>query len=48
MKKSNSKLNNSAYLYVKPSSPTKYKLVREFKIEKINYQMKYNTEWEKI
>jgi hypothetical protein len=44
LKMSNSKLNRSAYLKVKPSSRSKYISVREFKIEKINFQMKYNTQ----
>ena len=41
---SNSKLNKSAYLKIKPSSRAKYISIREFKIEKINFQMRYNTQ----
>ena len=44
MKFSNDKMNNSAFLKVKPSSRAKYISVREFKIEKIIFQMKYNTQ----
>ena len=44
IKISNSKLNNSAFLKVKPSSRAKYIGVREFKINKINFQMRYNTQ----
>ena len=44
LKMSNSKLNRSAYLKVKPSSRSKYISVREFKIEKIIFQMRYNTQ----
>jgi len=44
MRLSNNKMNNSAYLKVKPSSRAKYISVREFKIEKIIFQMRYNTQ----
>ena len=44
LKMSNSKLNKSAYLKVKPSSRSKYISVREFKIEKIIFQMRNNTQ----
>lgn len=44
IKMSNNKMNNSAYLQVKQSSRAKYISVREFKIEKIIFQMRYNTQ----
>ena len=40
----NNKMNNSAYLSIKPSSRAKYITIKEFKIEKIIFQMRYNTQ----